>query len=422
MGFFALLLVKYFLRQKRKQCYKCCSFLILPRRNFMTASQQILAAIKQNEAELINIRHDIHAHPEIGFEENRTAKIVADLLKKWGYEVFEGIGKTGVVGVLKNGSSSKTIGLRADMDALPMQEETGKEHQSTYACKMHACGHDGHTTMLLGAAQYLAQSKNFDGTLNLIFQPAEEGHGGASAMMQDGLFERFPCSAIFGMHNMPGMKKGELYLREGPMMASQDSFNIHIKGVGGHGAMPHLTSDALVAAASLVMNLQTIVSRNIDPQQAAVVTVGSIQSGHACNIIQEEAKLMLCSRALDAKVRAQIIERIKEITHATAQTYGCTATIEHNSAFPVLINTKKENDFAWSVATELLGADKTHESIKLMGSEDFAEMLEQKPGSYVFLGNGLDCPMVHNPKYDFDDDNIVIGAAYWSLLVERYLA
>jgi len=387
----------------------------------MSNREQILSFIKQNHASLTNIRRDIHAHPEIGFTEQRTAKIVADLLRKWGYTVHENIGKTGVVGVLKNGSSSKVIGLRADMDALPMQEETNLPHASTYSSKMHACGHDGHTVMLLGAAQYLAATKNFNGTVNLIFQPAEEGLGGAMAMMDDGLFERFACDAIFGMHNMPGLKKGEIYLREGPMMASQDSFDVYVKGIGGHGAMPHLTRDALVAAASIVMSLQTVVGRNIDPQHAAVVTVGAFQAGHACNIIQEQAKLMLCLRALDAKIRQQNIERTLEIVKAGAQTYGCEAQIEQTSAFPVLVNTKIENDFAISVATELLGENKVHVADKLMGSEDFAYMLERKPGSYVFIGNGEDCPMVHNPKYDFNDDNLLVGAAYWSLLAERFL-
>jgi len=388
----------------------------------MSNRETIFSFIKDQHSSLTQIRRDIHAHPEIGFEENRTAKIVADLLKKWGYEVHENIGKTGVVGVLRQGDSSKTIGLRADMDALPMQETTGVEHASTYTSKMHACGHDGHTTMLLGAAQYLAATKNFNGTLNLIFQPAEEGLGGAMAMMDEGLFERFPCDAIFGMHNMPRLKKGEIYLREGPMMASQDSFDVYINGVGGHGAMPHLTNDALVAAASIVMSLQTVVARNINPQEAAVLTVGSFQSGKACNIIQEEAKLMLCLRALNAKVRQQNIDRTLDIVKKQAQVYGCTARIEQTSAFPVLVNTKTENDFAISVATELLGADKVHTADKLMGSEDFAYMLERRPGSYVFIGNGEDCPMVHNPNYDFHDDNLVTGAAYWSLLTERFLA
>jgi len=388
----------------------------------MSKPETITAFIKQHHGELTNIRRDIHAHPEIGFTEQRTAKIVADLLKKWGYEVHENIGKTGVVGVLKNGSSNKTVGLRADMDALPMQEETGLDHASTFASTMHACGHDGHTVMLLGAAQYLAATKNFSGTLNLIFQPAEEGLGGAMAMMDEGLFERFPCDAIFGMHNMPGLKQGEIYLREGALMASQDSFDVYVKGVGGHGAMPHLTYDALVAAASIVMSLQTVVARNIDPQHAAVVTVGSFQAGKACNIIQEQAKLMLCLRALDAKIRQQNIERTLAVVKAGAQTYGCTAEIVQTSSFPVLINTKAENDFAHAVATELLGENKVHIADKLMGSEDFAYMLERKPGSYVFIGNGENCPMVHNPKYDFNDDNLLTGAAYWSLLAERFLA
>ncbi|WP_313646093.1 M20 aminoacylase family protein [Pseudomonas sp.] len=384
--------------------------------------QHILAWLGDVASDLHSIRHDIHAHPELGFAESRTSALVAALLQQWGYEVHTGIGKTGVVGVLRNGSSSRTLGLRADMDALPIEEASGAAYASRHPGCMHACGHDGHTTMLLGAARYLAATRRFDGTLTLIFQPAEEGQGGAQAMLADGLLERFPCEALFGMHNMPGLPAGHLGFRDGAMMASQDLLTVTLEGVGGHGSMPHLTVDPLVAAASVVMALQTVVARNIDTQEAAVVTVGALQAGEAANVIPQRALLRLSLRALDAQVREQMLTRVRAIIEGQAQSLGCSVHIEHRPAYPVLVNHAAPNAFAREVGIELLGADRVDGNTrKLMGSEDFAWMLQRCPGAYLFIGNGVQGPMVHNPAYDFNDDILLTGAAYWAALAERWL-
>ncbi|WP_137807086.1 M20 aminoacylase family protein [Pseudomonas sp. G(2018)] len=388
----------------------------------MTRHQHILAWLNDVASDLHATRQDIHAHPELGFEENRTSALVAQSLKEWGYEVHTGIGKTGVVGVLRNGSSPRKLGIRADMDALPIIENTGAAYSSRHQGCMHACGHDGHTTMLLGAARYLAATRQFDGTLTLIFQPAEEGQGGAEAMLADGLLERFPCDALFGMHNMPGLPAGHLGFREGPMMASQDLLTVTIEGVGGHGSMPHLAVDPLVAAASVVMALQTVVARNIDAQQAAVVTVGALQAGEAANVIPQQAILRLSLRALNAQVREQTLERVRAIIEAQTRSFGCTSTLEHRPAYPVLVNHAAETEFARQVGVELLGADAVDgNTAKLMGSEDFAWMLQRCPGAYLFIGNGVSRPMVHNPAYDFNDDILLTGAAYWGALTESWL-
>lgn len=388
----------------------------------MTRHQHILAWLSDVASDLHATRQDIHAHPELGFEENRTSALVAKSLEEWGYEVHTGIGKTGVVGVLRNGSSSRKLGLRADMDALPIIENTGAPYSSRHQGCMHACGHDGHTTMLLGAARYLAATRQFDGTLTLIFQPAEEGQGGAEAMLADGLLERFPCDALFGMHNMPGLPAGHLGFREGPMMASQDLLTVTIEGVGGHGSMPHLSVDPLVAAASVVMALQTVVARNIDAQQAAVVTVGALQAGEAANVIPQQAILRLSLRALNAEVREKTLDRVRAIIESQARSFGCSSRIEHRPAYPVLVNHAAETEFARQVGVELLGSDAVDGNTpKLMGSEDFAWMLQRCPGVYLFIGNGVSRPMVHNPGYDFNDDILLTGAAYWGALTERWL-
>ncbi|AMW85386.1 Metal-dependent amidase/aminoacylase/carboxypeptidase [Pseudomonas yamanorum] len=388
----------------------------------MSPHQHILDWLSDVTSDLHAVRQDIHAHPELGFEENRTSALVAQSLRSWGYEVHTGIGQTGVVGVLRNGSSARKLGIRADMDALPIIENTGASYSSQHAGCMHACGHDGHTTMLLGAARYLAATRQFDGTLNLIFQPAEEGQGGAEAMLADGLLERFPCDALFGMHNMPGLPAGHLGLRVGPMMASQDLLTVTLEGVGGHGSMPHLTVDPLVAAASMVMALQTVVARNINAQEAAVVTVGALQAGQAANVIPQQALLRLSLRALDANVRELMLERVKAIILTQAASFGCTAQIEHRPAYPVLVNHPEETEFARQVGVALLGEDAVDgNTTKLMGSEDFAWMLQRCPGSYLFIGNGVSRPMVHNPAYDFNDDILLTGAAYWGALAESWL-
>jgi hippurate hydrolase len=385
----------------------------------------LLDALQARAGEFISLRRDIHRHPELAFEEHRTAALVAHKLEGWGYAVECGIGGTGVVGTLVRGNGVKRLGIRADMDALPITEATGLEYASANSGVMHACGHDGHTAMLLAAARHLAEQATFDGTLHLIFQPAEEGGGGALRMMEDGLFERCPCDAVFAMHNMPGVAQGRLVLREGAAMASSDYATITITGTGGHGAMPHQAADPIVAAASIVMALQSIVSRNIDPLQAAVVTVGALHAGKANNVIPGSATLEVSVRALDRAVRATIERRIKALVMAQAESFGVTAQVDWKAGYAVLVNTPAETDFARQVAVELVGAERvTLQGPPLTASEDFAFMLERVPGSYVLIGNGIGeggC-MVHNPGYDFNDDNIATGSAYWVLLTERFLS
>ncbi|WP_442777008.1 M20 aminoacylase family protein [Sphaerotilus montanus] len=393
----------------------------------------LLDALRTRIGEFVHLRRDLHQHPELAFEEHRTAALVADKLEGWGYTVERGVGGTGVVGRLVRGTGSRRLGLRADMDALPIDETSGVAWASTRPGLMHACGHDGHTAMLLAAARHLAEHGTFDGTLHLVFQPAEEGGGGALRMMSDGLFERYPCDAVFAMHNMPGIAQGHLVFRDGAAMASSDYATITIEGVGGHGAMPHRAADPIVAAASLVMALQTIVSRNVDPLHAAVVTVGALQAGQANNVIPASARLELSVRALDREVRALLERRIRALVAAQAESFGCTARIDWRPGYAVLVNTPAETAFAREVALDLLGPDKvTLNGPPLTGSEDFAFMLERVPGSYLLIGNGLgeqggdDSPaasacMVHNPGYDFNDANLPVGAAYWVRLAERFL-
>jgi len=388
----------------------------------------LLQALQARAGEFISLRRDIHRHPELAFEEHRTAALVADKLEGWGYTVHRGIGGTGVVGTLVRGHGTRRLGIRADMDALPIDEASGTSWTSVHAGVMHACGHDGHTAMLLAAARHLAEQGLFDGTLNLIFQPAEEGGGGALRMMEDGLFERFPCDAIFAMHNMPGIAQGHFVLREGAAMASSDYATVTVTGTGGHGAMPHRAADPIVAAASIVMALQTIVSRNIDPLQAAVLTVGAFHSGQANNVIPASATLELSVRALDREVRTTLERRVKALVTAQAESFDVKAHVDWKPGYAVLVNSAAETAFARSVATELVGTERvTPQGPPLTGSEDFAFMLERVPGSYVLIGNGTDSGpgaggcMVHNPGYDFNDDNVATGSAYWVLLAERFL-
>ena len=387
-----------------------------------------LNSLKSIAAEFTAIRRDIHKHPELGYQEHRTGELVAAQLRSWGYEVTTGLGQTGVVGQLKRGTGTKCIGIRADMDALPIEEATGLAYASSHAGVMHACGHDGHTAMLLAAAKFLAESGKFNGTLNLIFQPAEEGLGGAKKMMDDGLFEKFPCDAIFAMHNMPGMKPGQLVFKDGPFMASSQNITITLDGIGGHGAMPHFAADPVVAGSAIVMALQSIVSRNTPPLEMSVITVGSFQAGQVNNVIPQRAVLKLSVRALSREVHAMLKKRITELVQAQAQSYGVTATIDFVSGYPVLVNTKEETDFARSVACELVGESNVNlNAPPLTGSEDFAFMLEQLPGCYLLIGNGDQSTgghgacMVHNSNYDFNDHNMSIGSAYWVLLAERFL-
>jgi hippurate hydrolase len=388
----------------------------------------LMQALQARAGEFISLRRDIHRHPELAFKEHRTAALVADKLEDWGYAVQRGIGGTGVVGTLVRGSGARRLGIRADMDALPIAEASGADWSSVHAGVMHACGHDGHTAMLLAAARHLAEQGSFDGTLHLIFQPAEEGGGGALRMMEDGLFERFPCDAVFAMHNMPGVEQGHFVLREGAAMASSDYATITITGTGGHGAMPHRAADPIVAAASTVMALQTVVSRNIDPLQAAVVTVGAMHGGQANNVIPATVTLEVSVRALDSQVRAAIERRIKALVAAQAESFEVKAKIDWRPGYAVLVNTPAETALAREVATDLVGAERvTLQGPPLTGSEDFAFMLERVLGSYVLIGNGTDSGlggggcMVHNPGYDFNDDNVAIGSAYWVRLAERFL-
>jgi len=381
------------------------------------------AAVEQ----FIAIRRDIHRHPELAFSERRTAALVAAQLGAWGYQVTTGLGGTGVVGQLQRGTSGRSIGLRADMDALPIAEATGTAWASCTHGVMHACGHDGHTAMLLAAAQHLATQGDFDGTLNLIFQPAEEGGGGALKMMEDGLFERFPCDVIFAMHNMPGTPQGQLVFRSGPTMASSDYATVTLHGHGGHGAMPHKATDVVVAAASLIMALQTVVSRHVDPMQPAVVTVGAVHAGEANNVIPAEARLEISVRALDPQVRRSMEQRIRELVQFQAQSHGVRAELNWRPGYAVLVNDAQQTARALAVAQKHFPAQQINpQGPMLTGSEDFAFMLERVPGSYLFIGNGADgepgACMVHNPAYDFNDLNIAPGAAYWIALVQDLLS
>ena len=386
----------------------------------------LLEQLQAGADDFIALRQDIHRHPELAFDEHRTSALVAEKLESWGYAVERGLGGTGVVGQLVRSKGQRRLGLRADMDALPILEATGLAHASCHAGVMHACGHDGHTAMLLAAARHLATQDDFCGTLNLIFQPAEEGGGGALRMMDDGLFEKYPCDAVFAMHNMPGVPEGRLVLREGAAMASSDYATVTLTGVGGHGAMPHRAVDPVVAAASIVMALQTVVSRNIDPLHMAVVTVGALHAGKANNVIPQSATLELSVRALNRDVRAKLQQRIKALINAQAESFEVTAQIDWRPGYAVLVNTPGETAFAREVALELVGAEQvTLQGPAVSGSEDFAFMLERVPGSYLLIGNGdgdsAGTCMVHNPGYDFNDAILPIGAAYWALLAQRFL-
>ncbi len=377
--------------------------------------------------EFIGLRRDIHQHPELAYEEHRTSALVADKLRQWGYSVTTGLGGTGVVGQMVRGSGKTRIGLRADMDALPIQENNGLAWSSCKPGLMHACGHDGHTAMLLAAAQMLALQTTWSGTLNLIFQPAEEGGGGALRMMQDGLFEQFPCDSIYAMHNMPGFPQGQLVFRSGPTMASSDYMSVSLQGQGGHGAMPHRANDPVVAAASLIMALQTVVSRNVDPLQPAVVTVGSIQAGKANNVIPDTAQLEISVRALDPQVRIHMRQRLHDLVQLQAQSYGVKADIDWRDGYAVLVNNAQCTAQALEVARKHFAPEQIVDNGPMLtGSEDFAFMLERVPGCYLFIGNGAGqepgACMVHNPAYDFNDHNIAIGAQYWVALVNDLLS
>ncbi|MCR4268078.1 M20 aminoacylase family protein [Nitratireductor sp. ZSWI3] len=382
-----------------------------------------VADFEAKKDELVAVRHYLHAHPELSHQEEATARYVADKLTAWGYEVTKGVGGHGVVARLSVGEGTRGIAIRADMDALPIMEETGLAHASTRPGVMHACGHDGHTTVLLGAAEHLARTRRFNGTVTLIFQPAEEAGvpSGAQRMIADGLFERFPFDVIYGLHNHPGAPEGTLLMRSGPMMAAADTVEITIRGKGGHASRPHLAVDPVVIACNLVVSLQSVVSRSVDPTQTAVVTVGTIHAGEAVNVIPEYAKLAISARSFDPAIRRVLEERITALARSVAEGHGASVEIDYLHGYPVVVNSEAETEFARTVAEELVGAEKVATCNLIPGSEDFAYFLERKPGAFLRLGNGLNSAMLHNPKYDFADDSLTIGAAMWARLVERYL-
>lgn len=375
---------------------------------------------------LTAIRRDLHAHPEIGFEEHRTAALVAERLHQWGIEVHAGIGRTGVVGVIhgRSNASGKAVGLRADMDALPLQEENAFGHRSTRPGLMHGCGHDGHTTMLLGAAQYLAATRNFDGTVYLIFQPAEEGFGGAKVMMDDGLFVRFPCDEVYALHNWPGLPAGHIGLNPGPMMAAADRIEITISGRGGHAAHPHLTVDPVLIAGHIITAAQSIVSRNTAPIDAAVVSLCSLAAGNpgAFSVIPREARLVGTVRAFQHSIQEAIERRLVELVQSVARAFGGDAAVNYQRIYPATINHAPQYDHALQVAEDLVGRDRVVRNMQpSMGAEDFAFMLQEKPGCYMRLGQGGadgGC-WLHSSRYDFNDAVIPLGAGYLAALAER---
>lgn len=393
----------------------------------------LIDPILQFHEELKLIRRSIHANPELAYEEEHTAELVAAKLESWGIPVIRGLGKTGVVGVIRSGSSPRAVGLRADMDALPLQENNQFGHRSRNDGKMHACGHDGHTAMLLGAAHYLAHHREFDGTVYVIFQPAEEGGGGAKQMIDDGLFERCPMEAVFGMHNWPGMKAGHMGVVAGPMMASSNEFELVIHGKGSHAAIPQLGVDPIMVAVQIAQSWQTIVSRNTSPLDSAVLSVTQIHAGSATNIIPDSASMVGTVRTFNLPVLDMMESRMREIASHTAAAFGARIEFEFKRNYPPLINRAPESAFAIDVMRDVVGPQRVvTDVVPTMGAEDFAYMLLEKPGCYVFIGNGdglhrdhghgLGPCNLHNPSYDFNDELLPVGASYWSRLATQFLA
>jgi hippurate hydrolase len=394
---------------------------------------KLLDPIIQFHAELQKIRRDIHAHPELCYEEQRTSDVVAEQLQQWGIPVIRGLGGTGVVGIIKRGNGKRAIGLRADIDALPMQEINTFPHASQHEGKMHACGHDGHTAMLLGAAHYLQQHGSFDGTVYVIFQPAEEGGGGARRMMDDGLFEQCPVEAVFGMHNWPGAAVGTFGVTAGPMMASSNEFHVTVKGRGSHAAQPHKSVDPIMVAIQIAQSWQSIITRNKNPLDTAVLSITQIHAGSATNVIPDDAVLVGTVRSFTSEVLDLIEPRMQAIAEHTAAAFGAGLEFEFKRNYPPLVNHTKETEFCISVLREMVGSDHVDAKVEpTMGAEDFAFMLQERPGCYVFIGNGdgdhrdsghgLGPCNLHNPSYDFNDALLPIGATYWVKLAETYLA
>ena len=389
-------------------------------------------SIVTQAAGIAQIRRDIHAHPELCFEEQRTADVVAAKLTEWGIPIHRGMGTTGVVGIIKNGSSSRAIGLRADMDALPMQEFNSFDHASKHAGKMHACGHDGHTAMLLAAAQHFAKERNFDGTVYLIFQPAEEGGGGAREMIKDGLFDKFPMDAVFGMHNWPGPQIGKFAVSAGPVMASSNEFKITITGKGSHAAMPHESIDPVPVACQMVQAFQTIISRNKKPVDAGVISVTMIHAGEATNVVPDSCELQGTVRTFTLDVLDLIEKRMQQVAEHVCAAHDAKCKFEFTRNYPPTINSQAEADFCAKVMADIVGAANVMVQEPTMGAEDFSYMLQAKPGAYCFISNGDGdhramghgggpCTL-HNPSYDFNDDLIPLGATYWVRLTEAWLA
>ncbi|MBK9244557.1 MAG: amidohydrolase [Burkholderiales bacterium] len=393
----------------------------------------LIDRIVQFRAEIQAIRRDIHAHPELAYDEHRTGGKVAGLLAGWGIEVHRGLGGTGVVGVLRNGAGRRSIGLRADMDALPIAEANAFDHASKHAGRMHACGHDGHTAMLLAAAKYLAETRPFDGTVNFVFQPAEEGGAGAQRMIDDGLFERFPCDAVFGMHNWPGLAVGQFATTPGPMMASGNRFEITVTGRGAHAALPHLGVDPVFVAVQIAQGLQGIVTRNKKPIDAAVLSITIVKAGDAVNVVPDTAVIAGGVRTFDTAVTELVEQRMRRIAQLTAEAHGASAQVKFERYYPATINDPAQAAFAAQVLREMVGGQNVFADYEpTMGSEDFAFMLQARPGAYIFIGNGDGAHrlsghgegpcMLHNPSFDFNDELIPIGATFWVRLVEKFLA
>jgi len=388
----------------------------------------VVNRVSELHSDIVAWRRDIHAHPELMYDVHRTADFVAQRLREFGVdEVATGIGRTGVVGRIKgrlpvNGNEVKVIGLRADMDALPIEEQTGAAYRSTVPGRMHACGHDGHTAMLLGAARYLSETRNFAGEAVVIFQPAEEGGAGAHAMIADGLMERFSIDQVYGMHNSPGMPIGVFGMRHGPAMAATDHLDIIVEGVGGHAALPHKSVDPVVASAQLILALQSVVSRTVDPLESAVVSICQVMAGDARNVIPQAVELRGTVRTLTPETRDAVEKRIRDIVSGIALQSGTTIRLGYQRGYPVLVNHAEQLDVAARVAKEIVGASNVNtEMPPMMGAEDFAYMLESRPGAFIFIGNG-DSAGLHHQAYDFNDDAIVYGASYWIRLVETQLA
>ena len=394
---------------------------------------QLIDSLAQSKSQLQAIRRDLHAHPELRFQEQRTADLVARTLGEWGIEVHRGLGGTGVVGLIRSGKPGRSIGLRADMDALPIQETNSFTHRSQFDGRMHACGHDGHMAMLLAAARHLAAARSFAGTVVLIFQPAEEGGAGADRMIREGLFDRFPCDAVFALHNWPGMAVGQFAVAPGPMMASTNEFDIRVTGRGGHAAMPHLTVDPVLVAVQIVQALQGIVTRTRTPNDLAVLSVTMIHAGDATNVIPDLAKIGGTVRTFDDSVTDLFENRIRQIADLTAQAHGAKASVQFQRTYPPTVNHPSQAEFAARVADSIVGADNVVRNVDpSMGAEDFSFMLRARPGAYLFIGNGDGAHRdaghgagpctLHNASYDFNDELIPLGGTFWIRLVEQFLA